>query len=84
MYCVLHIFKIEVEPTLSKMLDWQNYFKKETKLNNIKIFARIHYTHIPKSKRSGKVGPRAQINIMTGYSHNFYRLWNPIAVKKYF
>ena len=45
----------------------------------MKIFGSIAFTHTFKMNREGKSSSRVSINIMIRYSHNGYRLWNPIT-----
>lgn len=50
-------------------------------LKNLRIFGCLAYHHIPKQKQKGKFDSKGKACIIIGYTHNGYRLQNPISRK---
>ncbi|KMQ83868.1 gag-int-pol protein [Lasius niger] len=57
------------------------FYGNKPNLKNLKIFRCLAYYCIPKQRLEGKFNSKGEACIMIGYTHNGYRLWNPIHRK---
>lgn len=77
-------YLINRSPTVSiegNVTPAEMFYNRKPNLNNLKIFGCLGYRKIPKEKLQGKFEPRGECTIMIGYTHNGYRLWNPLERK---
>lgn len=54
---------------------------KKPDMSMICVFGANYFKHVPKAKRSGKLGDRSIEGIIVGYrSVNFYRIWSQLEM----
>lgn len=60
-----------------KQTPFERWESRKPNVSNIRIFGCKVFVHVPDELRS-KLDPKAWSGIFLGYSHNGYRVWNPV------
>ena len=65
--------------TLTGMTPYEAFTGRRPSLSGLRVWGCLVYVHIPKQKRSGKLGPRSTPCIFVGYSQQSkaYLVWDP-------
>lgn len=74
--CATYLLNRSPTATLENVTPAELFYNRKPDLKNLKVFGCLAYRHIPKEKLKGKFDSRSDLNIMVGYTHNGYRLWN--------
>lgn len=74
----VYVLNVTGTSKLKNKTPFELWHGKEAKVNNLKVFGSIVYTHIPKQKRK-KFDKKAQKCIFVGYTEtsSVFRVYNP-------
>lgn len=79
--CATYLLNRSSTVALRNVTPAKMYFGTKPNLKYLKVFGSLAYSLIPKEMIQGKFSPRSKVYVIVGYTHNRYRLCNPMKRK---